>query len=61
MVKEIEIRKWNLSYEDIFFVVTDLDQTYVRVKELNDTTKICKYLKSYIEEVSIPIEEGLDE
>ncbi len=57
MIKLNQLRKWDLSYEDIYFVVTDLDQTYVRIKELNDTTKICKYLKSYIEEVSIPIEE----
>jgi len=57
MVKENEIRKWNLSYEDIFFIVIDLDETYVRVKELNDNTKTCKYLRQYLEEVSIPIEE----
>ncbi len=57
MIKLNQLRKWDISYEKIYFVVTDLDQTYVRVKELNDNTKICKYLKSYIEEVSSPIEE----
>ena len=61
MIKINQLRKWDLSYEDIYFVVIDLDQTYARVKELNDNTKISKYLRQYLEEVSIPIEEGLDE
>ena len=61
MIKLNQLRKWDLSYEDIYFVVIDLDQTYARVKELSDTPIIGKYLRQYLEEVSIPIEEGLDE
>ena len=57
MIKLNQLRKWDLSYEDIYFVVTDLDQTYARVKELSDTPIIGKYLRQYLEEVSIPIEE----
>jgi len=57
MIKLNQLRKWDLSYEDIYFVVIDLDQTYARVKELSDSPIICKYLKQYLEEVSIPIEE----
>jgi len=57
MIKINQLRKWDLSYEDIYFVVIDLDQTYARVKELSDTPIIGKYLRQYLEEVSIPIEE----
>jgi hypothetical protein len=57
MIKLNQLRKWDLSYEDIYFVVIDLDQTYARVKELSDTPIIGKYLRQYLEEVSIPIEE----
>ena len=56
MIKLNQLRKWDLSYEDIYFVVIDLDQTYARVKELSDTPIIGKYLRQYLEEVSIPIE-----
>ena len=57
MIKLNQLRKWDLSYEDIYFVVIDLDQAYARVKELSDTPIIGKYLRQYLEEVSIPIEE----
>ena len=59
-IKLNQLRKWDISYEDIYFVVIDLDQTYARVKELSDTPIIGKYLRQYLEEVSIPIEERLD-
>ena len=57
MIKLNQLRKWDMSYENIYFVVIDLDQTYARVKELNDNTKISKYLRQYLEEVSTSIEE----
>ena len=57
MIKINQVRRWDITYENIYFVVTDLDQTYARVKELNDNTKISKYLRQYLEEVSTSIEE----
>jgi hypothetical protein len=57
MIKLNQLRRWDISYENIYFVVIDLDQTYARVKELSDTPIIGKYLRQYLEEVSIPIEE----
>jgi hypothetical protein len=57
MIKINQVRRWDITYENIYFVVTDLDQTYARVKELNDNTKISKYSRQYLEEVSTSIEE----
>jgi hypothetical protein len=57
MIKLNQLRRWDISYENIYFVVIDLDQTYARVKELSDTPIIGKYLRQYLEEVSTSIEE----
>ncbi len=57
MIKLNQIRRWDISYENIYFVVVDLDETYARVKELSDTPIIGKYLRQNLEEVSTSIEE----